>query len=134
MEPSYTSVVLVDHKFQALSDRFLVETTPNDLIYHLKKKMKEQWHGDADFADYDFTNLAKLVVWKTTDAIVINKSNSIRMAEILGAINDDRNTIRRLEEDESVADLGLSNFQTLLVQLPGTSRISTIVGCVLIQV
>ena len=131
MEPSLTSVVLVDHKFQALTDPFLVKMTSNDLICDLKEKVKEQRTNFFSGLAFDFQ---ELVVWKTTDAIVINKSNSIRMAEILGAINDDRNTIRRLPEELKLADLGLSNFQTLLVQLPGTSRISTIVGCVLIQV
>jgi hypothetical protein len=127
-----TAVVLVDHKFQAHTDLFLVETTPGDLIYHLKEKVKEQWHGDADFAHLDFTNL---VAWKTMGAKVINEHTKEHMADILSTINvNDKGTIRRLFETNKLADLGLEDCQTVLVQLPGTSRISTIVGHVLIQV
>jgi hypothetical protein len=128
-----TAVVLVDHNFQALTDLFLVETTPGDLIYHLKKKVKEQWHGDADFAQLDFTNI---VVWKTMGAKVINEHTHEHMADILSTINvNDEGTIQRLFETNKLADLGLSDFQTLLLQLlPGTSRVSTIVSRVLIQV
>ena len=65
-------------------------------------------------------------------------STSIHMVEILGAIKvDGKDTIRWLEEDALVADpLRLSHSETLLVQLPaqGMSHISTVVGCVLIQV
>jgi hypothetical protein len=53
--------------------------------------------------------------------------------EILGSIDiHDEDTIEELPEDRKVADLGLSNGETLLVQMPVTSRIYTIVGCVLI--
>ena len=79
-----TAVVLVDHKFQALSDRFLVETTPNDLIYHLKKKVKQT-------TPIYFSRLAvdvrELVVWKTMGEMVINTHTQRNMAMILGKIN-----------------------------------------------
>jgi hypothetical protein len=130
-----TAVALVDHQFQALTEIFLVKTTPSDLIFHLKEKVKEQWHGDADVAHLDFTNLAKVVVWKTMGAKVINEHTRENMTDILVTINvNDKGTIQRLSEMDKLADLGLEDFQTLLVQLPGTSRISTIVGRVLIQV
>jgi hypothetical protein len=138
MEPSvnaYIAVVLVDHKFQAHSDIFLVDMSPNDIIYRLKEKVKEQWHRDPKFAHFDFTNLAKLVVWKTMGAKVISKRTHKNFAAILSTINvDDGCTIQRLSELDRLADLGLKDFQALLVQLPGTSRISTIVGRVFIQV
>jgi hypothetical protein len=41
MEPSYTAVVLVDHKFQALSECFKIKTAPSDEIFDLKEKVKE---------------------------------------------------------------------------------------------
>ena len=118
MEPSLTAVVLVDHKLQALSDRFLVETTPNDLIYHLKKKVKQT-------TPIYFSRLAvdvrELVVWKTMGEMVINTHTQRNMAMILGKINaymGNNALVKRLSEDDKVADLGLLNFQTLLVQLP----------------
>jgi hypothetical protein len=77
----------------------------------------------------------ELVVWKPMGEMVINKSTSKRMAEILRSINaNSQDAIQELEDDDSVADLGLSGGETLLLQVPGTSRISTIVGHVLIQV
>jgi hypothetical protein len=67
--------------------------------------------------------------------MVINKSTSERMADILRAINaNGQDVIQKLQADDSVADLGLSGGETLLLQVPGTSRISTIVGCVLMLV
>lgn len=133
MEPSRTriAVVLVDNQFQALTRRFLIKTAPNDIILNLKQKVKETRPSSLPAS----LSISKLVMWKSTGELVINRSTSTRMAEILGAIKvDDKNTIQRLEEDESVADLGLTPSETLLVQLPGTSRIPTIVGCVLMQV
>jgi hypothetical protein len=133
MEPSYkTMVVLVDHQFQALSRRFPVRTTPNDELSDLKEKVKELIpHLLSRFA----IDVAELVVWKPMGEMVINKSTSKRMAEILRAINvNGQDTIEELEEDDLMADLGLSGGETLLLQVPGTSCISTIVGCALIQV
>lgn len=43
------------------------------------------------------------------------------MAMILGKINaymGNNALVQRLSEDDKVADLGLLNFQTLLIQLP----------------
>lgn len=58
-----------------------------------------------------------------------------RIDEILSDINVEvEDAIELLHEELKFADLGLSNVQSLLVQLPGTSRISTIAGRVLIQV
>ena len=132
MEPSFTSVVLVNHDFKALTDRFLVETTPNDLIYHLKKKVKET--RPIYFSRLAF-DVGELIVWKTMGAMIIDTSSDERMAAILSTIDsNDRNTIRRLSEELKVADLGLSNFQSLLVQLPGMSLIFTIADRFLIQI
>jgi guanylate kinase len=127
-----TAVVLIDHQFQALTEIFLVETSPSDLIYHLKKKVKEA--KPVYFSRLAF-DVNELVVWKTMGAKVINEHTQENMTDILSTINvNDKGTIRRLFEMGKLADLGLEDFQTLLVQLPGTSRISTIVGRALIQV
>jgi hypothetical protein len=65
---------------------------------------------------------------------VINRSTSKRMAEILRTINvNGQETIEDLEDDDLVADLGLSGDETLLFQVPGTSLLSTTAGCVFIQ-
>jgi hypothetical protein len=125
-------VILVDHQFQALSRRFQVGMTPNDEICDLKEKV--QLAKPVFFSRLAFDN-DELVVWKPMGEMVINKSTSKRMAEILRSINaNSQDAIQELEDDDSVADLGLSGGETLLLQVPGTSRISTIVGHVLIQV
>jgi hypothetical protein len=125
-----TAVALVDHQFQALTDIFLVKTTPSDLIFHLKEKVKEKVPSKLSSIE-----LPDLRVWMTMGAKVINEHTNEHMADILSTINvNDKGTIQRLFETNKLADLGLEDFQTLLVQLPGTSRISAIVGHVLIQV
>jgi hypothetical protein len=57
------------------------------------------------------------------------------MAELLGSIDvDSADHIQVLGDGAKIANLGLSEDETLVVQLPGTSHISTIVGCILMQV
>lgn len=130
MKPSLIAVILVDHKFQALGRRFVVETAQDDLLFHLITKVKEKRH--RYFSGHD-TYISELAVWRTKGENVINKFNYKRLAEILRSINiHDEDTTKKLPEDLKVADLGLSNGETLLVQMPGTLRISTIFGCVLI--
>ena len=53
--------------------------------------------------------------------MVINTHTQRNMAMILGKINaymGNNALVQRLSEDDKVADLGLLNFQTLLIQLP----------------
>jgi hypothetical protein len=131
MEPSYTAVVLVDHKFQALSERFKIKTAPSDEIFDLKEKVKETI--PISFSRFAI-DVGELVVWKPMGETVINRSTSKRMAEILRTINvNGQETIEDLEDDDLVADLGLSGDETLLFQVPGTSLLSTTAGCVFIQ-
>ena len=75
-----------------------------------------------------------LTIWKTKGILVIDDSTSgERMAEILKSIDvDDVDVIEKIDERVLLRDLELSDGQILLVQLPGSSRISTAVGCVLI--
>ena len=127
---SLTPVILVDHDFKAPTNYFLVETTPNDLIFHLKEKVKE-----VRPEELSSVRRSDLLVWKTMGAKTINPSSEERLSEILNTIDvGDKATIQELPERLKLADLGLSEFQTLLVQLPGMSRIFTIAGRVLIQV
>jgi hypothetical protein len=69
-------------------------------------------------------------VWRTMGKMVINTSTDKCMAEILSCINvKDRNTIQQLSNDHKLADLELSGYQTLIIQSPGLSHISTIISC-----
>ena len=112
---------LVNHKFQALGECFLVNTSGRDLIENLKKKVKKERRNALANVD-----AADLTVWKST--INIDETiTSERMAEILRNINvDDKNTIEKVGSYVQMSNLGLSDGQTLLVQLPGTSRASTL--------
>ena len=90
MEPSFTftSVVLVNHDLKAFTDCFLVETTPNDRIFHLRWKVKEYFHGSNDFPQLRLMGLTMPVMWELIGAMVINKFSSCkRMPEILSAID-----------------------------------------------
>ena len=87
--------LLVKYDFQALSGRFLVNTTSADFIYDLKMK------GE----------------------MTINETTRGRLPEIFLGIDDRDGAIEELSEDKRVVDLALSGGQTLLVRLPGTSRI-----------
>ena len=118
-------LLLVNCDFQALGGCFPVNTTSSDDVYHLKEKVKEKTREALSRAHVD---PKELTMWKTKGAMIIDKSSPERLSEILRNIDvSDENTIEELSEDELVADLGLSDGQTLLVQvrLSGTSRIYT---------
>jgi hypothetical protein len=73
-------------------------------------------------------------MWKMKGEIIIKTLPCRRLSDILVKIDiDDDDTIEELNDEGKVADLGFSDGETLLLQLPGTSRISTTVGRVLIQ-
>jgi hypothetical protein len=130
MEPSLTAVLLVDHKFRTLTRRFLVETTSHDSIHHLKEKVKEERPNELSRFQ-----LSDVSVWKTKGETVTHEFNCEPLAEMFERINvHDKDSVEELSEDRKVADLGLSNGETLLVRLPGTTYISAIVGCALMQI
>jgi hypothetical protein len=134
MEPSTSStwVLLVNHEFQNIGSRFLVNTVSGDLIHYLKKKVKEE---APEVLSRVRADPHQLTVWMTKSDLIINKFTfKQRLAEILRSIDvNSKETIELLNEEDLVADLGLSHGQALLVRLPGTSRISTPIGCVLIH-
>jgi hypothetical protein len=130
MEHLYTGILLVDHKFHALTSRFAAETTANARIVALKQKAQEMSPSKLSSVE-----LPDLRVWKMKGDMIIKKLTPQKLSEILGRIDiDDQDTIELLDDEEKVAGLGLSDGETLLVQLPGTSRIPTIVVRALIQV
>lgn len=102
----------------------------SDNIYNLKKVKEVLSTLSNTFANVD---AASFTVWKTMGAMIINKLTVQQLAELLRGIDiNDEDTIGQLDEAELVAKLGLSDGQ--LVRLPGTSRISTTIGCVPIAV
>ncbi|KAH9171271.1 hypothetical protein EDB89DRAFT_2243611 [Lactarius sanguifluus] len=110
-------LLLVDYKFQAIGRRFTVSTTSGDFnINDLKKGVGEKMINTLSHAGVDCSDLT---VWKTKGSMIIDRSTVKRLAEILRDINvDDKVTIEKLSEDDQVADLGLSESQTLLVRQP----------------
>jgi hypothetical protein len=128
-EPLYTGVLLVDLNFQALAPRFVVETTSDACIMVLKENAQEI--RPDELSSFDRPELS---VWKIKGDKIIENLTPRELSEILGRIDvNDEDTIEEVDEDENVANLGLSHSETLLLQLPGTSHISTIAACVLIQ-
>ncbi|KAH9063641.1 hypothetical protein EDB87DRAFT_137718 [Lactarius vividus] len=116
-------LLLVDHTFQTpIGNRFEVGAfSDHDNINTLKKKVKEEKPEALSRAHVDPSDLT---VWKTKGSMAIDESNFGRLAEILGSIDvDNEDTIEKLSEVERVANLGLSDTQTLLIQLPELSQI-----------
>ncbi len=120
--------ILVDHEFQNQGRSFSVRTSSEDDIDDLKDKVKVKLHPRLTHV-----SSMDLTVWKTKGEMIINEAEvKERLVEILGNIDvDNEDTIEMLRPGEQVADLGLTDDQVLLVQLPGTSRISTVVRCFL---
>ena len=132
MEPSQnTWLLIVNHDFRAIGRRFTVITTSGDSVETLKEKaIKKQMPTSR-------INPGHCTMWRTKGKLIINKSTAKKLALTLRNIDvEDEDTIEDLIEDLTVADLQLSNGETLLLQLPGpgTSRnsISATVRCVLI--
>ena len=127
MEPSDAAilVILVNHQFETLTDSFMVKMTSADYILDLKVKVKERFHDNDDVPQLNSTSLLKLAVWETMGTKLINASTTdSRIHEILSDIDvNNKDTIQKLFEWQRFADIGLSNNQTLLIQLPGVSRI-----------
>ncbi|KAI9434081.1 hypothetical protein H4582DRAFT_2184736 [Lactarius indigo] len=119
-------LLLVNHKFQAMGNRFDVDSTSDDdNINTLKTKVKKE---KPEALSRTHVDPSDLTVWKTKGEMVINESNFERLAEILGSINvNNKDAIEKLSELKRVANLGLSRDQTLLVQLPDP-KVITIVG------
>ncbi len=123
--------ILVDHEFQKqVGVHFSVQTSSEDDIDDLKDKVKVKLPTRLTHV-----SSPDLTVWKTKGEMIINSAEvkePKRLVEILGNINvDNEDAIEMLDPVEQVADLGLTDGQFLLVQLPGTSRISTVVRCFL---
>jgi Crinkler effector protein N-terminal domain len=116
-----TWLLLVNHKFQAIGECFLVNISGRDLIANLTKKVKKERRNALANVD-----AVDLTVWKS--AIIIDETTTSEcLAERLRNIKvDDKDTIEKVGSYVQVANLGLSDGQTLLVQLPGTSRVSSL--------
>ena len=95
---------------------------------------EESQRGVVNFVKHlSNVDAASFTVWKTKGAMIINKLTVQQLAELLRGIDiNDEDTIGQLDGAELVAKLGLSDGQ--LVRLPGTSDISTTIGCVPIAV
>ena len=119
-------LLLVDCSFQAIGGRFIVDVDTSARIFQLKREVgvlrpRALLRADTDPAD--------LMVWRMKGESIVNETTSERMEEILRSIKV--NTIEKLLDGTAVTALSLSDGQTLLVQLPGTSRVSSAVGFVL---
>jgi hypothetical protein len=101
LEPLCTGVFLVDLNFQALTPRFVVETTANAYIMDLKQKVQEIRPDElSSFAR------SEIFVWKLKGGMIIKNLTPPRLSEILGKIDiNDKDIIERVEEDEKVANL-----------------------------
>lgn len=127
-------LILVRHDFQAIGSgscfAFRVDSSAIIHVADLKKEVKEEAPNTLSRFRVDPD---ELTVWKTKGEMVINRSTSKkRLEEILKSIDvDDVDAIEQIRGSEGLADVELPDGQVLIVRLPGSSRISTAVGCVL---
>ena len=124
-------LLLVHHDFQAFGSRFFVHIDSSGMIYDLRDKIMEKKPEALSRARVDPD---ELTVWKTKGEMIFYYSTSKkRLAEILKSIDvDDVDAIEEISDSEQLEHLELSDGQTLIMRLPGSSCISTAVGCVLI--
>ena len=114
METLSTSVIVVNHEFQDPSHILMVDTPSNASILTLKRKTEEKLPGLLS----SFV-LPSIFVWK----MKCIKKGITRgcLLEILENIDiNDTGTIVEIYDNHKVADLALSDKETLLLQLPGT--------------
>lgn len=123
MDPSssiYTGVVIVNIKFEALTSRFVVKTTPEDTVDSLKLKVQEKRHGVGH------SHVTNMTVWLPKGSKKIMVLTPKRMAQALASIDtDNAEHIRVLGDGSKVANLGMSEDETLIVQLLGESELLT---------
>ena len=114
METLSTSVIVVNHEFQDPSRILMVDTPSNASILTLKRKTEEMLPGLLS----SFV-LPSIFVWKMKS---IKKGiTGGCLLEILENIDiNDTGTIVEIYDNHKVADLALSDKETLLLQLPGT--------------
>ena len=116
-------LLLVDHEFRPIGRRFSVETSDDDEISDLKKKVKEE--KKATFSQYHpMFDTDFLTVWQTGGELVFNRSTTHRQEAILEKIKNnvnDENVFWILEEEVVVATLPLTDGQVLIVRLPSMS-------------
>lgn len=123
MALSSTGVVVVDHNFQAITHRFVIKYTPDTRINALKIKVQETYNDLSRF------NIADITVWKTKGQMMLRTLSFKCMAELLRSIDiNNVHHIQMLTNKSKVADLGLSEDENLVVQLPGTSHNFTVIG------
>jgi hypothetical protein len=112
----------------------VVRTAADDILDDAREKAYEEWAKDPsnDLSEFDQMDL---IIWRPKDRMVIQNPTPECIEEKLRRIDVEniRDTIELLYPEDEVAQLGLLADEILIVQRPGTSCISTIVGCVFIQ-
>jgi len=104
-------ILIVESNFEILKDTdifgIVIETCG---VHDIKKKAKKEFPLLAQVSN------ARLALWRT---------GKRTLDETLEVLKNDRDAMTRLQEYEQVADLGLSDGEIVVIQLLGTSRIST---------
>ena len=119
-----TWLLFINHDFQTcIGECFSVRISDTDNIHDLKKKVVEENSKALDRAN---TTLIDLTVWRTKGEMIL-KSTSKRLGAILKSINI-KDVIEVLSPGDNLVDLGLSDGEILLVQLPGTSKGSSCIS------
>ena len=125
MEKSRIWLLLVDLNFRAVGNRFPVTIDNNDYCVHYLKEAVEKLKPAKSTDSNPRIYCDSLIVWRTKGKLVINSTTRKNLKRTLKKINiRDKKTIEEVHEHKLVADLQLTDNETLLVRLPCTSRIS----------
>jgi hypothetical protein len=104
----------VDHNQRPLGDFFRVVVGEGAEISVLKKKVKEEKPFTLEGVDHD-----ELIVWRCTDRSIALDPEKLQ--DQLGEVFERRQT-ERLDGWQEIAQLQILEEESLIVQVPGTSR------------
>ncbi|KAH9038376.1 hypothetical protein EDB85DRAFT_2287570 [Lactarius pseudohatsudake] len=115
MELSKIWLLLIDHNFQAIGHPFRVDSTGDDSVDDLTKRVKEEKPGALSRTN---TDPSDLTVWRCKDPIT---SFNFKDNEVLAGQISDVFSSKRVEQFggiEPIAELNISKKEILFVTLP----------------
>jgi hypothetical protein len=121
MESSQSWVILLDEQLQVTRKMFPISTSGNDNIHTLTLKVKAYWQ---DLANVEPTTLT---VWRFSDNAPPFEFEDLDTMQRLVSEAFFKKQVILLRQNRKIANLHLSEEEVLLIQVPSTSRISTVV-------
>ena len=122
MESLETWVLLVDGQFQVTGNTFPIPTSSNDNIHTLTVKVKQLCEALAH------VDAMMLTVWRFSDNAPTFEFKDLHSQQRLVSEAFSKNQVILVRKHWKIANLHLSEEEVLLVQVPSTSCIYTVVS------